>query len=52
MDNTREDLNHAVLQKLIIVMLGMMTVAVFMQSCTYGSSCAAYNQVEVEQQDK
>lgn len=47
---TTNDWTHSVLQKLIIVFLGLLTLGVAMQSCTTQShaSCAAYDQVEVE----
>ncbi len=42
---------HAVLQRLIIVFLGLLTLGVVMQSCTTHShaSCAAYDKVEVKE---
>lgn len=45
-----QDWSHAVLQRLIIVFLGLLTLGVFMQSCasTSHSSCAAYDKVEVQ----
>ncbi|MFZ4784828.1 MAG: hypothetical protein ACOYLH_05070 [Flavobacteriales bacterium] len=44
-----QDWAHNVLQKLIIVFLGLLTLSVAMQSCTTQShtSCAAYDKVEV-----
>ena len=39
-------INHARLQQMIIVVLGMLTVAVFATSCTTQKSCSAYQQVE------
>lgn len=46
---TSQDWSHAVLQRLIIVFLGLLTLGVFMQSCssTTHASCAAYDKVEV-----
>lgn len=41
------DWKHSVLQRLIIVFLGLLTVGALMQSCTAShASCAAYNRVE------
>jgi len=39
---------HEVLQRLIIVFLGLLTLGALMQSCssTQHASCAAYNKVE------
>lgn len=45
--NTVEESYHSVLQRLIIVFLGLLTVAVVAQSCTYTSPCSAYDQVEL-----
>jgi hypothetical protein len=41
------DWKHSVLQRLIIVFLGLLTLGALMQSCaaSYGT-CAAYNEVE------
>lgn len=47
--NSAEDLNHAVLQRLIMLLLGLMTISVVMTSCTYKEKCSAYNAVEVEE---
>lgn len=44
---TTEELNHSVLQKLIILFFGLMTFAILMQSCTYTAPCSAYDQVEL-----
>ncbi|MFY8136589.1 MAG: hypothetical protein ACOVMR_00705 [Flavobacteriales bacterium] len=43
------DWTHEVLQRLIIVFLGLLTLGVALQSCTTQShaSCAAYDKVEV-----
>lgn len=43
------DWTHEVLQRLIIVFLGLLTLGIAMQSCTSQShaSCAAYDKVEV-----
>ena len=43
-----EELYHTVLQKLIIMLLGLLTVTVLMTSCTAGAkSCSAYDCVEL-----
>lgn len=44
-----QDWTHVVLQRLIIVFLGLLTLGVALQSCTTQShtSCAAYDKVEV-----
>jgi hypothetical protein len=39
-------IDHARLQQMIIVVLGMLTFAVFATSCTTQKSCSAYQQVE------
>lgn len=45
------DWKHSVLQRLIIVFLGLLTLGVAMQSCTtHHTSCAAYDKVEVQKQ--
>lgn len=41
-----EELYHTVLQKLIILMLGLLTLGVFMTSCSTPEHCSAYNKVE------
>ncbi|MFN8775410.1 MAG: hypothetical protein ACK5XV_01465 [Flavobacteriales bacterium] len=43
------DWAHAVLQRMIIVFLGLLTLGVFMQSCTHQShaTCAAYSKTEM-----
>lgn len=43
------DWSHAVLQRMIIVFLGLLTLGVFMQSCTHQShaTCAAYSKTEM-----
>jgi hypothetical protein len=46
--NTTNELNHSVLQKLIILFFGLMTFAIFMQSCTHIAPCSAYDQVELQ----
>lgn len=47
---TSHDWNHAVLQRLIIVFLGLLTLGVLFNSCSTGhGSCAAYDQVQVEE---
>lgn len=39
---------HAVLQRLIIVFLGLLTLGAALQSCsTHHASCSAYDKVEV-----
>ncbi len=41
------DWKHSMLQRLIIVFLGLLTLGVFLQSCSAThASCAAYNKVE------
>lgn len=46
--NPVEELYHTVLQKLIIMFLGLLTVTVLMTSCTAGAkSCSAYDSVEL-----
>lgn len=41
------DWKHVVLQRLIIVFLGLLTLGALLQSCTAShASCAAYNKVE------
>ncbi len=41
---------HAVLQRLIIVFLGLLTLGVALQSCSVShASCAAYDEVKVEE---
>jgi hypothetical protein len=43
------DWQHVVLQRLIIVFLGLLTLGVIAQSCTaHHTSCSAYNKVEVK----
>ena len=39
--------DHARIQRFIIVILGALTMAVFATSCTNQKSCSAYQQVEV-----
>jgi hypothetical protein len=43
------DWSHVVLQRMIIVFLGLLTLSVFMQSCSTSShsTCAAYGKTEV-----
>ncbi|MDZ4751134.1 MAG: hypothetical protein SGI87_05925 [Flavobacteriales bacterium] len=44
---------HAVLQRLIIVFLGLLTVGVLLQSCSSShATCAAYDEVKVEEAAK
>jgi hypothetical protein len=46
--NSIDELNHQVLQRLIIMFLGILTLAVIMQSCTVSSApCSAYDHIEV-----
>jgi len=40
-------INHAKIQRFIIVVLGVLTMAVFATSCTTQKSCSAYQEVEV-----
>ena len=45
-----EELYHQVLQKMIIVFLGLLTLSVFLTSCApQHQKCSAYNAVDVEQ---
>jgi hypothetical protein len=47
--NSINDWKHAVLQRLIIVFLGLLTLGVVVQSCaTNHTSCAAYDSVEIQ----
>jgi len=47
--NPVEELYHDVLQKLIIIVLGLLTASVLLTSCmTPYETCAAYNAVEVD----
>lgn len=49
--NSTEELYHSVLQKLIMMMLGLLTVGVLLTSCVpVKGSCAAYNDVEINEQ--
>lgn len=49
--NPIQDWKHAVLQRLIIIFLGLLTLGVVVQSCkTNHASCAAYDKVEVPKQ--
>ena len=50
--NTVDEINHSVLQKLIIIFLGFLTLGVIMQSCTYHKPCSAYSKVDMEQVDE
>jgi hypothetical protein len=44
-----EEIFHGVLQKLIIMMLGLLTAGVLLTSCmSQQKSCSAYNEVEIE----
>lgn len=40
-------IDHARLQRVIIMALGLLTMAVFATSCTNQKSCSAYQSVEV-----
>jgi cytosine/uracil/thiamine/allantoin permease len=44
------DWTHAVLQRMIIVFLGLLTLSVALQSCTThaNTTCSAYDHVEVK----
>ncbi|GEM_PF-2261971 len=45
-----DKLYHQVLQKMIIVFLGLLTLSVFLTSCTtQQQACSAYDSVNVEQ---
>lgn len=49
--NTINDWKHQVLQRLIIIFLGLLTLGVVFQSCkTNHGSCAAYDRVEMPKQ--
>lgn len=48
MDQSFEDFGHSVLQKLIIVFLGLLMATVILSSCTSTKSCAAYSDVKTE----
>ncbi len=49
--NSLHDWRHAVLQRLIIIFLGLLTLGVVVQSCkTNHATCAAYDKVEVPAQ--
>ncbi|HBP44589.1 MAG TPA: hypothetical protein DD635_01710 [Flavobacteriales bacterium] len=39
--------DHARIQRYIVVMLGLLTIAVFATSCMNEKSCSAYQEVEV-----
>jgi len=46
------EINHAAIQKVIIVALGLMTFSVFFTSCASGTKhCAAYDQVDLGDQE-
>ena len=48
--NSTENWKHAVLQRLIIVFLGLLTLGVVVQSCSaHHTSCSAYDRVEVKE---
>ncbi len=51
--NPIEELYHSVLQKMIIALLGLLTVSVLLTSCMTGAQkhCAAYSDVDVEVTD-
>jgi len=47
----RIEINHAAIQKVIIVALGLMTFSVFLTSCgTSAKHCAAYDSIELQDQ--
>ncbi len=49
--NSFHDWKHTVLQRLIIVFLGLLTLGVAFQSCkTAHASCSAYDQVSIPEQ--
>ena len=49
--NSFHDWRHAVLQRLIIIFLGLLTLGVVVQSCkTTHATCSAYDQVEIPKQ--
>lgn len=51
MMNPVEELYHTVLQKLIILTLGLMTVGVLLSSCTApNKACSAYNEIELNEE--
>lgn len=45
-----EELYHQVLQKMIIVFLGLLTLSVILTSCsTHQQACSAYDSINVDQ---
>lgn len=46
--NITEEKYHEVLQKLIMLFLGLLTMSVVLTSCYSAESCAAYGGVEQE----
>lgn len=49
--NTIDEINHAVLQKLIVIFLGFLFLGVLLQSCTFHQPCSAYSKISVEEVD-
>ncbi|MFT4679058.1 MAG: hypothetical protein ACI84C_002739 [Flavobacteriales bacterium] len=49
--DTIDEVNHAVLQKLIMIFLGFLFLGVVLQSCTYHQPCSAYSKISVEEMD-
>ena len=49
--NPIDEWKHEVLQRLIVIFLGLLTLGVVVQSCgTTHHSCSAYDRVEIPQQ--
>lgn len=49
--NSTEELYHSVLQKMIMMVLGLLTVGVLLTSCApMQNSCAAYNAADITEQ--
>lgn len=44
--NITEETYHEVLQKMILIFLGLLTVSVILTSCQSGEPCAAYGGVD------
>jgi len=44
--NITEDTYHEVLQKMILIFLGLLTASVILSSCQSGEPCAAYGGVD------
>jgi hypothetical protein len=49
--DTIDEINHSVLQKLIVIFLGFLFLGVVLQSCTYHQPCSAYSKISVEEMD-